>query len=257
VTPDSAGTGEPCELLTWDTAHFGVRIGRVRDRRLVERGLREVLAWGADENIDCLFLLADAADANTQRVVQSYGFRFVDVRVTLARPLTDDEADRATHDVTVRSARADDAAALVSLAGNGYRDSRFYADGRFSPAAVDQLYKRWLLGALDGSLADLVLVAEESGEPVGYVTALLDGDRRSARIDLMGVSTRSRGKGVGRALVSSALREFVEAGMATARVVTQGRNVPAQRLYQSCGFRTDLVEVWYHLWTDEQRPRLD
>jgi hypothetical protein len=34
-------------------------------------------------------------------------------------------------------------------------------------------------------------------------------------------------------------------------VVTQGRNLPAQRLYQSRGFRTQRLQVWHHLWLDE------
>ena len=31
-------------------------------------------------------------------------------------------------------------------------------------------------------------------------------------------------------------------------VVTQGRNVAAQRLYQSAGFRTAAVQLWHHCW---------
>jgi hypothetical protein len=32
-------------------------------------------------------------------------------------------------------------------------------------------------------------------------------------------------------------------------VVTQARNVPAQRLYQKCGFITRSVELWFHRWS--------
>jgi len=31
-------------------------------------------------------------------------------------------------------------------------------------------------------------------------------------------------------------------------VVTQGLNVPAQRLYQKSGFLVSSVYLWYHLW---------
>ncbi len=33
-------------------------------------------------------------------------------------------------------------------------------------------------------------------------------------------------------------------------VVTQGKNIPAQRAYQRCGFITRSVELWFHKWFD-------
>ena len=243
---------EPCELLQWDTEHFGLRIGRVRDHRLGANRLREVLSWATDERIDCLYLLADGTDADTHRLAQAHGFRFVDVRLTLGTERVEEVASRLSHGAVVRPARSADIERLRALAADGFRDSRFYADGRFPPAAVDRLFERWLAGSLDGSLADLVLVVELSGEAAGYITARLDPDQRVGTIELVGTSHPVRRRGVGRALVASALAEFARAGMNRASVVTQGRNVAAQRLYQSCGFRTELVQVWYHHWADEQ-----
>jgi hypothetical protein len=37
-------------------------------------------------------------------------------------------------------------------------------------------------------------------------------------------------------------------GAATVSVVTQGRNVRAQRIYQQFGMRTRSLELWYHRW---------
>jgi dTDP-4-amino-4,6-dideoxy-D-galactose acyltransferase len=252
VTAAGESAPEPCEFLRWDAEHFDLRVGRVRDHRLEPASLRDVLAWTQNEAIDCLYLLADSADAETQRLAQGNGFRFVDVRMTLSMPLAEGAPQYAARGVTIRAARAADAAPLAALAKDGYGDSRFYADGRFPRPSVDRLYERWLLGSLDGSLADLVLVVEESGECVGYLTARLDNAARTGHIELVAISRRARGRGFGRVLVSSALREFVQAGMAIARVVTQGRNVAAQRLYQSCGLRTEVVQLWYHRWADEQ-----
>jgi dTDP-4-amino-4,6-dideoxy-D-galactose acyltransferase len=54
--------------------------------------------------------------------------------------------------------------------------------------------------------------------------------------------------GVGRALVVNAIRWFSGQGVDSVSVVTQGRNVRAQRLYQRCGFTTRSVELWFHRW---------
>jgi ribosomal protein S18 acetylase RimI-like enzyme len=41
---------------------------------------------------------------------------------------------------------------------------------------------------------------------------------------------------------------FGKRRIAKVNVVTQGRNVRAQRLYQKSGFATDSVMLWYHKW---------
>jgi hypothetical protein len=38
--------------------------------------------------------------------------------------------------------------------------------------------------------------------------------------------------------------------MRTATVVTQGRNVAAQRTYQGAGYRTSRTSLWFHRWFD-------
>jgi ribosomal protein S18 acetylase RimI-like enzyme len=37
--------------------------------------------------------------------------------------------------------------------------------------------------------------------------------------------------------------------MRVATVVTQGRNIASQRLYQKHGFVTQSIQLWYHRWT--------
>ena len=41
-----------------------------------------------------------------------------------------------------------------------------------------------------------------------------------------------------------------ERGLSDVTVVTQGRNVPALRTFESCGFRTTDVGLWFHKWYD-------
>ena len=73
----------------------------------------------------------------------------------------------------------------------------------------------------------------------------------SGAIGLLAVADWSRGVGLGGQLVAGALLFFAEAGCKRVTVVTQGRNCPAQRLYQNCGFRSASMELWYHRWFDQ------
>ncbi len=81
----------------------------------------------------------------------------------------------------------------------------------------------------------------------GYVTGKIAG-QGVGQIGLLAVGERARGRGLGQALLGSAGRWFLAQGVEEVRVVTQGRNLVAQRLYQRVGFRTASLQLWYHKW---------
>ena len=98
----------------------------------------------------------------------------------------------------------------------------------------------------------LCLVVESEGLEVGYVTCHLKKDAKAQQgeIGLLAIGEEARGKGFGSCLVAAALDWFGEHGARQVSVVTQGRNVAAQKLYQRSGFVTDSVALWYHKWFD-------
>jgi dTDP-4-amino-4,6-dideoxy-D-galactose acyltransferase len=89
-----------------------------------------------------------------------------------------------------------------------------------------------------------VLVAERDDKPVGFVSIHL-GEETSS-IGLIGVSADHRGRGVGQELVSSAVNWAKAQKRPEITVVTQGRNVAAQRCFQRAGFLTSRTELWFH-----------
>jgi ribosomal protein S18 acetylase RimI-like enzyme len=113
------------------------------------------------------------------------------------------------------------------------------------------LYETWIEKSLSG-YAQAVLVMGEPGQPEGFVTCHTNMLEAKGLIGLVGVSRSARGRGVGQALVLESLHWFAVQGMASAEVVTQGRNIPAQRLYQKCGFAIKEVKLWYHQWFGEK-----
>ena len=230
-----------CDLLGWDSEFFGFPIARVRANRLSAGDAPAILEWCAAEHVRCLYLLASGTDLETARIAAESGFRFVDVRVTLECIPMNSSAPS----TLVRSARPEDARTLAAIARVSHTDSRFYWDGGFPRELCDRLYETWIEKSLAGD-ARRVLVAEHDGEAAGYITCDWSGD--TGRIGLIAVAKQVRGTGMGSALVQAALAVFHEAGVRRVTVVTQGRNVPAQRLYQRCGFVTSAVEIWYHAW---------
>ena len=238
---DDAG---PCRLLDWDTEFFGRRIATITAHRLSLERVEDAMAWCKRSGIQCLYFLADADDAETVRLAEEYGFRHVDVRITLERLLDLPVAQDRSHEAVVRLAVPADVPTLRALARVSHHDSRFYHDPNFRTSQCDALFETWIDKSCNG-YADAVFVADLSGLAVGYVSCHR-ADRNEGKIGLFAVSAAHRGKGAGRTLLSESLRWFGAQGLRRVTVVTQGRNARAQRLYQQGGFVTHAVQLWYH-----------
>jgi len=247
----------PCTYLPWDSQFFGLRIGQVTSGKLSANLLFDILVWCDQNQITCLYFLADADHPPTHRLAEQAGFKLVDIRLTLQHTLVanpeaapDQTTPAPQVEAAIRPARLDDLPILEDLASENLRSTRFYADLCFSRQACRHLYQTWIRNDVEGD-ADLVLVLEGASGVVGFLTCHLSkmsphGPHGS--IGLVAVDSHNRGRGAGSALVQAALSWFARQGAEQVEVVTQGRNVPALRLYERCGFRTQSVQLWYHKW---------
>jgi len=233
-----------CRFLSWDSEHFGARIGRVNATRLTAALLADIDRWAGSHSIDCLYLLAEP-DPPTMRLAAGMGFRFVDARTTFEAQLPRLAAAEETK--YIRPATLNDIPDLRRIAGESHRDSRFYVDGNFPLATCDEMYRIWIeRSCREPAFAGAVFVAEKEHRPVGYISCRVATE--VGDIGLVAVDGKYRDLGLGAGLVRQAFSWFAAQGALRATVVTQGFNVPAQRLYQKSGFLISSVQLWYHRW---------
>jgi ribosomal protein S18 acetylase RimI-like enzyme len=170
---------------------------------------------------------------------------------------------------TIRPAAASDLPMLRRLAAVSHRDSRFYFDSHFERERCDALYAAWIEKSCHdphgtvlvaempdpdcaATAGDLLTVGDPAGARLaGYVTASAAPGSGTGRIGLLAVATPAQGQGAGGRLVSAALAWLDARGADPVQVVTQGRNLRAQRLYQRYGLRSRAVELWYHRWSGD------
>jgi ribosomal protein S18 acetylase RimI-like enzyme len=167
-----------------------------------------------------------------------------DIRVEFERGL--DGSGPPDASVKVREAELGDEAVVAELAAHTISATRFTRDAHFPQDRIPRLYAEWVRRGLRSGSERRVLLAEPNA---GFVVCGLHTGRSTGSIELIGVDSHFARRGIGRALVGQAHAIMVEAGCARAHVVTQGDNVPAQRLYQSHGYRTLAVAWWLHRWT--------
>ena len=238
-----------CRLLDWDSEFFGCRIATLGGSRLVPLEANEIMQWCVDQRIDCLYFLADSRCAETATIVETNGFAFKDLRMTFQWKLSLGATGlrpQIAPQVNVRAHRESDLAALVRLARSTHTDSRFFFDSRFDRSAAARLYETWIRKACLAPDTH-VFVGETMGEPAGYLSCHRSG-AHAGHIGLAAVDPQFHGQGIGRAMIEAALHWFADKEITDITVVTQGRNVAAQRFYQSAGFLTRSIECWYHKW---------
>lgn len=231
------------ERLAWDSEHFGVAVARVRRPDSADR-VRAAAASADRLGVRCLTALVEADDTDTVAAAEEAGFRCYDVRVELDHAL-----DRAAPaESSVRAATDADLPSLEAIARERFTASRFFADPNFARDRTRELYVAWLARGMSTS-ARRTLVTP-AGE--GFVICQLDTAAAVGRIELIGVAEGMEGRGLGAQLVDGAHAAFRAAGLQGARVVTQGRNLGAQRLYQAHGYRTFAVGLWLHRWAPDE-----
>lgn len=242
----------PCQFLEWDTAFFGARIGRITVSQLDADLLYDIEMWVQSRQIDCLYFLADADHAETVRLVEMHNYQLQDIRTTFERELNTPMDSLSSDDkVVLRHYQPGDLEILDATARTAYLHSRFYNDPGFSNAQASQLYETWLYNSCEKGYADAVVIAELGGRAAAYVTCHLNQESQTGSIGLVGVTEAARGQKLGLRLVNFALLWFQQQSMKQVTVVTQGRNIAAQRLYQRCGFLTQSIQLWYHKWYNE------
>lgn len=231
-----------CRTLEWDSQFFGRRIARIEQNKLDRQALEKSLRWCVEQEIECLYFLSAPDDDVTVELIEEAGFHFVDIRVeqnwktiAVSQPLS-----------FVREFQESDLAELQQIALQKFAGTRFSFDRHFEPDRVAELYKTWVTGSCQND-SHKVFVAANGRDILGFVTCQFDS-ANVGRIGLIALKNEAQAKGYGQQLVQASQHFFFSSSTKEVQVVTQGRNITAQRLYQSCGFRTCQFGLWYHKW---------
>jgi ribosomal protein S18 acetylase RimI-like enzyme len=241
--------------LDWDSKHFGLEIAQIDRPPDDEEQIAGLMREAQDRNIDCIYCLLDADDHARAWRLEDAGFVTRDLRLEFILSLDRARLDAGPDVGVLRPCVDADVDRLAALASSAFEGTRFAADPYFPRSRVASLYDVWLRNSVAG-FADAVLVLGTVGRPSGFVTLHSDGAK--ARIGLIAVDPQSRGNRYGRTLVAGARQWAIERGCTELRVITQGSNTAAQRLYQNCGFVTNSVQIWLHAWprlTCDARPK--
>jgi ribosomal protein S18 acetylase RimI-like enzyme len=116
----------------------------------------------------------------------------------------------------------------------------------------ERMYARWLPSRADDPRA-VFLVADAGDRLAAFLIGTVETEIPIYRLKEFGfihdlwVEEEYRHEGVGRQLVMAAVQRFHELGVKQMRLDTADANEAARKLFQSCGFRTSVVEMLMEL----------
>ena len=237
--------------LAFDSALYGFPMGRVRsvvsrhdDSRTEEALLKDVIAQARAIGIEHLHLRAPSAAWSLLWAAQAAGFRVIAGQTYFLRSDGRAGRDAAHRAPRIRAGVPSDLPVMQRITREAFSDgTRFHLDPALPRATAETVHARWIENAVNGTMADQVLVAELKRAVVGYVTCLCDRPLqkrtgvRMGEINLIAVDASVRGRGVGRALVEAAWRWFRAHRVPAVTVNTESTNLPAIRVYLASGFR--------------------
>ena len=237
---------DPCINLPWDSQFFDRRIARVKSGNLDLEGVREVSEWCKANNIDCAYFLLEYPNKSSVELLLENGFFDAGMKNTFGIEATENKIVKTDDkDIKIGTFKEEDVEGLKKIASSSYHETRFYNDPKFDDKKCDEFYETWIENSCRG-YADNVFVSRQDSKTMGYVTCHKKEDR--GVIGLIGVAKEDRGHGVGKALISAAIKYFSVDGLTNIRAVTQGNNNQAIRFYENCGFKLLSVEQWFHRW---------
>ena len=136
--------------------------------------------------------------------------------------------------------------ALATIAGQAFIHDRFHQDYKLSDKHCDSLHEKWVTNCCVNSLADVVLVSRQDGEPSGFIACRLAGELNKVRfgeIVLVSVAPNVHGQGIGGNLIQAAL-EWFQKRTDIVFVRTESTNYSSVKMYLNAGF--SLIESSYY-----------
>jgi dTDP-4-amino-4,6-dideoxy-D-galactose acyltransferase len=241
------------ERLDWDSEQFGFAAARLHvpgatgasDCAMEATQLETVLDECRAAGIRHLIARVDARHMSMIHTLENAGFELLDGIQTFALELDNPLILICLDGLSVRPLCWFDRPQVLTIAKTAYSYDRFHVDSALSQETADRINATWVDNCCRGQMADVVFVAEENHEVLGFVTCKINPKTHVGVIGMVATHASARRRGVARAITSACINWFHENGAFRIEVGTQLANLPATRLYQTMGFRSIAVSLTF------------
>jgi ribosomal protein S18 acetylase RimI-like enzyme len=176
-------------------------------------------------------------DTAILHALEDHGFHVLVPMVTLGKNLEKQEVALPIGS-SVSVVDPKDIDQIERIAARAFLLGRFTVDPSVPGEAAERIHGAWARNCCLGMRARHVLVARKKNEVLGFIALnfQMAGAVEVGSIELIATAEKSRGEGIGRALVQAGCN-WLSAAVRYVVVRTELPNTPALRLYEAQGFR--------------------
>jgi ribosomal protein S18 acetylase RimI-like enzyme len=154
----------------------------------------------------------------------------------------------------VRTAKVSDVPAVLPMVARicAMHESWDPAKYGFLPDSAGR-YDAWLAGRATDARSVFLIAEREPEKLVAFLVGTIEREIGIYRLKEFGfihdlwVEPEYRHEGIARQMTMLAIERFGQMGVKQIRLDTAARNDPARRLFESCGFRSSVVEMLLEL----------
>jgi len=171
--------------------------------------------------------------------LQDRGFRLVETNLQFARSIRPFDG-QSSH--AIGFAEPVEEEAVANIAGVSFLSSRFHVDREIGIDKANELKAAWARNFFKGLRGHAMIVSRKDATVGGFL--LLLKNSTGLTIDLIATDERYRGQGLGREMISFAIKSFPEAERIV--VGTQAENHRSVTFYENLGFRFQSASYTFH-----------
>lgn len=236
MIPEKPMMNNAFEILQWDSDFFNFKVAKINNDVL----LNDVF-FGKLYNGNVQLAYYSSKTKLTESFNEYYSVALVDEKITFLKEIEKSSLIDKTESYLEKY--PDKKLIKLSIESGIY--SRFNVDPKIGKNKFEELYTEWIIKSVSKEIADDVLVYKIDDQIAGFVT--IGQKNGKADIGIIAVDKGYRGKGIGKTLMKVA-ENFYFDKLKLIQVVTQSDNLPAIKLYVSCGYKQEKTEYFYHLW---------
>ena len=249
-------------FLPWDSQILGCPSGSVgglwaegcyaEQRHRLETVLNACIADAEDHGVRFLSVRLPEDAIAALHAVEAAGFRIIESFLTFGRKTAGEIPFGTKSDFYVRLAQPDEMETVASIAYCAFQSFRLRVDPQIPESRARHSRREWVRNGFKGR-AEAIYVAESENHLVGFALLRSKVSRRLSErstekigeIELIAVDPAFHGRGLGKALVTEAVRHY-QGKTSEIHVGTQAKNLQAIGLYTRMGFSVVRSELSFH-----------
>lgn len=241
---------EPFEIKfsAIDEARFGIRTAKAILGATTD--IPALLDFCRANRIELAIVRCSTLNPRIAQALEGAGFFLTDTLVYFRRDLARKPIPPDTGTIAIRPVRPGEETTIGRVAAEAFHNyqGHYHADPRLDQAKCDEVYVDWAIrSCTTPGVADVVLVADNEGEIVGFTTLRLESPDAGA-IWLAGMVRAAQGKGVNRSLQIQGMNWLRDRGRRWLVYSTQISNIAAQKVLARLGYEPSHSYYTFHHW---------